>query len=112
MQKDILFIGAEERLPLYQDAYEEMNEQLSFRVVTDLHGTLQAIKDHLPNLILVDHEVLGKRSIEICQTLKKYPGTQRLPLIFIVPRAQFEDLLEVLYIPVDDYVFLDRKSAV
>ena len=71
-----------------------------------MHGALQTIKEKLPNLILVDQDILGKRSIEVCQTLKKYPGTQRLPLMFIVPRTNFSDLLEALYIPVDDYIFL------
>lgn len=104
MQKDILLIGVEDRLPLYQDAYE--GDDVEFRVSYNLHNSLESIKEKLPNLILVDHEALGNNSIEICQTLKKYPGTQRIPLIFLVSRSNIDDLLEVLFIPVNDYLFL------
>lgn len=103
MEKNMLLIGAE-HLSLYLDACKEAN--LVVRTANDLRGSFQAIQEKAPSLILVDNEVLGKRSIEICQTLKKYPGTQYIPLIFIVPRANLADLTEVLFIPINDYIFL------
>lgn len=115
MAKDILLIGSEERIPLYQEAYGKSD--LEFRVTKDLNSTMEAIKQRLPNMIFVDHGVLGRRSLEICQTLKKYPGTQYLPLLFITTRNAGDDLLEALEIPVNDYLFLpldpeDFKSRV
>ncbi len=108
MPKDILLIGSEERVALYQEAYNKSD--LEFRVAKDLNSTMEAIKERLPMLILVDYDILGRKSVEICQTLKKYPGTLHLPLIFLTPRhisnEQNTDLLEVLYIPVNDYIFL------
>ena len=104
MQKDILFVGAEDRLLLYQDACED--ESFHFQVVSNVQSTLESIKEKLPNLILVDHDALGARSIEICQTLKKYPGTQRLPIILVISHENREDLLKALFLPINDYLFL------
>lgn len=104
MNRDILLIGTEVRLPLFQESYDD--EKFEFRVASTLHKTLEAIKEKLPNLILIDHESAKNQSIEILQTLKKYPGTQRIPIIFIIPRTNLDILLEALYIPADDYIFL------
>lgn len=107
--KDILLIGSEERISLYQEAYKkggDLEFQLEFRVAKDLNSTTEAIQQKTPNMILVDHGVLGKRAIEICKTLKSYPATQHFPLLFITTRTVGEDLLEVQAIPVNDYIFL------
>ncbi len=104
MAKDILLIGSEERISLYQEAYGKGD--LEFRIAKDLNATMEAIKERLPALILVDHAILGQRSVEICQTLKKYPGTLHIPLLFITNQGLCDDLIEVLYIPVNDYIFL------
>jgi len=104
MQKNILLVGTEERLPLYQEAAE--NPEIEFRVVGNLHATLEAIKEKIPSLIMVDHEALGSLSLDIAHTLKKYPGTQRLPLIFIISQNNQEPLLDALDIPINDYLFL------
>lgn len=104
MQKNILLVGSEERLPLYQDACE--NPEIEFRVAGNLHATLGAIKEKVPSLILVDYDALGAVGVEVCHTLKKYPGTQRLPILFVVSRGNTEHLSEVLEIPINDYIFL------
>ncbi|HPY75338.1 MAG: hypothetical protein KBC30_02435 [Planctomycetes bacterium] len=106
MTKDILLIGLENRLPLYQGACEDSEYEYAFHVVGTLPETLSYLKDNTPDVILVDHEAIPDKSMEITQMLKKYPGTQRIPLIFIVNQANIEILLEALYIPVNDYLFL------
>ena len=103
MEKDVLLIGAE-HVSLYQEACKERN--IGLRVAEDIKSALNAFQEKAPQVLLVDHEALGEKSIEICQTLKKYPGTQRIPLIFIVPHSEEKALLEALFIPVNDYVFL------
>jgi response regulator RpfG family c-di-GMP phosphodiesterase len=103
MERDVLLIGAA-HLALYQGACKE--ENVNVRTANDLRSTLTAIEEKAPGLILVDHEILEKRSIEICQTLKKYPGTQYIPLLFAVPRAKLQELVEVMFIPINDYIFL------
>lgn len=103
MEKDVLLIGAE-HVALYQDACKESGANI--RTADDLKSALDVIQQSTPTLILVDNEVLGKLSIEICQTLKKYPGTAHIPLMFIVPRANVQELLDALFIPVNDYIFL------
>lgn len=103
MERDVLLVGAA-HLALYQGACKD--ENVNVRTANDLRGTLTAIEEKAPSLILVDHEILEKRSIEICQTLKKYPGTQYIPVLFAVPRTKLQELVEVLFIPVNDYIFL------
>lgn len=103
MERDILLIGTE-HIGLYQDACKELNVKI--RTANDLKGALDAIQEIKSTLILVDHEVLGKKSLEICQTLKKYPGTQAISLLFIVPGSDLETLSEMLFIPINDYIFL------
>lgn len=103
MGKNILLIGPD-HLSNYQEACEDLKAEV--RTTQDLKSTLDAIEEKTPDLLLVDHEVLQGSSIEICQTLKKYPGTQRIALMFIVPRTSLSELLEILFIPVNDYIFL------
>lgn len=110
MTKDILLVGLETRLPLYQGACEDSDYQFVFHVVSSLQETLQYLQDQTPNVIIVDHESLQEQSIEITQMLKKYPGTQRIPLMFIVDQSNTDVLLEVLDIPVNDYLFLPLNS--
>ncbi|WP_372364494.1 hypothetical protein [Candidatus Uabimicrobium sp. HlEnr_7] len=102
MEKDILIVG-EDHSQTLQDAISNANYK--YKIANDLRGCLDIIREAIPNLIIVDHEALGEQSVEICETLKKYPGTQRIPLIFIAPKNAVTSLLEVLYIPVDDYIF-------
>ncbi len=102
MEKDILLVG-QDRLELYQDICAD--PKIKFRVVSDLPSCINAVKEKFPNLTIVDYEVAGKEGIRICETLKKYPETQRLPVLFVVPKGEREALLEALYIPVDDYIF-------
>lgn len=103
MDRDVLLIGAT-NLSLYQNVCKDL--EINWRVANDLRNTLSAIEEKAPAMLLVDYEALEKRSLEVCQTLKKYPGTLYIPLIFIVPRVNVQELAEVMFIPVNDYIFL------
>ena len=102
MKKDILIVG-EDHSQTIQDAINNANYQ--YKIANDLRGCLDIIRDGIPKLIIVDNEAVGEQSVEICETLKNYPGTKRIPLIFITAKSAVTPLLEVLYIPVDDYIF-------
>jgi response regulator RpfG family c-di-GMP phosphodiesterase len=103
MDKDIILVGSQ-HLSRYENACK--GQSVNIKTTDDMKSTLTSIQEKTPNLILVDHECLGPASVEICQTLKKFPGTQRIPVLYITPRDATQHLLEVLDIPVDDYVFL------
>lgn len=108
MEKNILIVG-EEHSQIIQDIIG--SEDSHYRVTNDLRECIEMTRESTPNLILVDHEAIGNESIEICKALKKYPPTQIIPLLFIVPEDE-PALQEALYIPVEDYVFfpLDAKD--
>jgi response regulator RpfG family c-di-GMP phosphodiesterase len=103
MEKDILLIGTK-NFSLYKDACQEI--EIHWRTADDFSSCKEAFEQKKPALFIVDSESLGEKSIEISQTLKKYPGTQYISLLFLSDKEKTSELMEAMFIPVNDYMLL------
>jgi two-component system, sensor histidine kinase and response regulator len=65
---------------------------------------LKAIKNNLPDLILLDVSMPGMDGYEVCEHLKKDPETQNIPIIFLTAKVDQQDIIHGLEKGAVDYV--------
>ncbi len=65
---------------------------------------LQAVKAHLPDVVVLDVMMPGIDGWEVCRRLKENPKVSHIPVIFLSARAQDEDLQRGYALGVDEYV--------
>ena len=76
-------------------------------LVLDAHNGVDAIvkiKQHLPDLILLDVMMPDMDGIEVCQRLRADPITRSIPVIFITARTSKESKIEGLSKGAVDYI--------
>jgi DNA-binding response OmpR family regulator len=70
--------------PAILDALQIMLEEIGYDVETTTNGrTVQAMKEHLPDLLLLDIWMSGMDGRDICIYLKKHKNTRQIPIIMI-----------------------------
>lgn len=81
-------------------------EREGIRVITAFNGleALAAVKQSLPDLILLDVMMPDMDGIEVCQRLQADETTRSIPVIFITARANKESKLEGLGVGAVDYI--------
>jgi PleD family two-component response regulator len=77
-----------------------------YNIVEAMDGitALQLIKEHRPNLVLLDLMLPKLDGREVCKIVKKDPGTQDIPIVMLTAKSQTIDKVEGLKIGADDYI--------
>lgn len=73
-------------------------------VHSDADGALQAIKEHRPDLILMDLHLPGLDGMRLTALIRQQPGLQLLPIVFLSGDPDPERQFEVLDSGADDYL--------
>ncbi|MEQ1715837.1 MAG: phosphate regulon transcriptional regulator PhoB [Hyphomicrobium sp.] len=65
---------------------------------------LLSLKEHLPDLVILDWMLPGMSGIEICRQIRATSGTRALPVIMLTARGEEGDRLRGLATGADDYM--------
>jgi two-component system phosphate regulon response regulator PhoB len=81
-------------------------EQAGFRVAVALDGeeALAAVRDEVPDLVLLDWMLPLMSGIEVCRQLRRQVATANLPIIMLTARGEAGDRVRGLDAGADDYV--------
>lgn len=70
----------------------------------DGEQALLLIREHVPDVIVMDWMMPHLSGIEVCRRLKSNPETRSIPVIILSARSEDEDKVRGLEIGADDYV--------
>ena len=92
-----------------EDILELLGIQLGgagFKVIgfTDPEVFFSYLKNHTPDLVLLDLMLPGMDGIEICRTMKKSENWSHIPVIMLTARADETDKVLGLEMGADDYI--------
>lgn len=88
----ILFLDDnDENFQVLADIFKIIDSKLIF-AQSGLEA-LNLVITHRPDLILLDIAMPGMSGIEFCRTLKKNPDTKDIPVIFLTPKSEREDIV-------------------
>jgi DNA-binding response OmpR family regulator len=62
------------------------------------------VRQHLPDLIVLDLMLPGVHGLEVCRSLRGHPRTADLPIIMVTARAEESDRVTGLELGADDYL--------
>lgn len=71
---------------------------------TDGSQAVRLVREHHPDLLVLDLMLPGLDGLEICRQLRRDPATMRLPIIMLTARADELDRVVGLEVGADDYV--------
>ncbi len=77
-----------------------------FEVVTakDGYAALAAVRNHRPDLVVLDLMIPGIDGFEVCKELKRSTDTRNIPVIMLTARGEEVDRIVGLELGADDYV--------
>ncbi|MFC4626452.1 phosphate regulon transcriptional regulator PhoB [Daeguia caeni] len=81
-------------------------EAEGYQVETILHGDEAeiALRENVPDLLILDWMLPGVSGIELCRRLRQRPETERLPIIMLTARGEESERVRGLSVGADDYV--------
>lgn len=81
-------------------------EGAGYEVVTIGRGdeAVEALKEDLPDLVILDWMLPGVSGIEICRQLRARPQTRSLPIIMLTARGEEGERVRGLSTGADDYI--------
>lgn len=85
--------------------------EYSFAIATNGKETLQMVKKKLPDLILLDIMLGDIDGFEVCEQLKKDPGTAPVPIIFLTAKVGLEDKVKGFKLGAVDYITKPFEDA-
>ena len=85
--------------------------EYSFAIATSGKETLQMVKKKLPDLILLDIMLGDIDGFEVCEQLKKDPGTAPVPIIFLTAKVGVEDKVKGFKLGAVDYITKPFEDA-
>ena len=103
MSKSILIVEDDTSLlPLL--AYNLKNN--GFKVIQAKNGeeTLLALKENLPDLLLLDWMMPSPNGIEICKILRQKKETKNIPIIMLTAKSEEDNKIVGLESGADDYI--------
>jgi two-component system, OmpR family, alkaline phosphatase synthesis response regulator PhoP len=68
------------------------------------NDVLPSVRARRPDLLVLDLMLPGLHGLEVCQALRRDPGTADLPVIIVTARAEEADRIAGLDLGADDYV--------
>jgi DNA-binding response OmpR family regulator len=83
-------------------------------LVADGTGAVRAVREHKPDLVLLDLTLPGRDGRDICREMRHDPALARIPVIIMSGHGAETDRIIGLEIGADDYVtkpFSDRELA-
>lgn len=109
--KPLIFIAEDEPTNL-QILYNILKKG-NYRMAAAGNGkqALSMIPEACPDLILLDVMMPGMDGFEVCEKLKKIPGTKEIPVIFLTARIETTDVLKGFAVGAVDYVTKPFKGA-
>ncbi len=77
-----------------------------FDVVTanDGPGTLEALEEHKPDIVLLDVMMPGMDGFEVCQRIKTNPKTTHIPVVMVTALSDSSDRVRGLEAGADDFL--------
>lgn len=79
--------------------------------VTDGISALNAVRKHLPSLVVSDVLMPGMTGTELCRTIKNDPTLCHIPVILLTARVEVKQNMEGLQQGADDYITKPFNSA-
>jgi phosphate regulon transcriptional regulator PhoB len=81
-------------------------EKAGFQCVEGMDGAaaLRLIREHHPDLVILDLMLPGMDGLEICRQLRQDAATVRLPILMLTAKAEEVDRVVGLEVGADDYV--------
>lgn len=81
-------------------------EAEGYQVDTMLRGDEAeiALRESVPDLLILDWMLPGVSGIELCRRLRQRPETERLPIIMLTARGEESERVRGLSVGADDYV--------
>ncbi|MGH7319757.1 MAG: response regulator [Candidatus Rokuibacteriota bacterium] len=73
-------------------------------VGSDGAAALRLVREHRPDLLILDLMLPGLDGLEVCRHLRRDPVTARLPIIMLTAKAEEVDRVVGLEVGADDYV--------
>jgi len=85
------------KLSLNQEKYD-INEAYSTR------DAMKAVKNRIPDIVVLDLMMPGVNGYEFCQALRGNPETKNIPVLILSAKSQMDDKLHAIDVGADDYV--------
>ncbi len=103
MKANILIVEDEEALALLLRYNLEAE---GYAVATAARGDVAdlLLKEHKPDLVILDWMLPGVSGIELCRRLRTRPETKQLPIIMLTARGEESERVRGLATGADDYV--------
>jgi phosphate regulon transcriptional regulator PhoB len=81
-------------------------EKSGFQCLEGMDGTtaLRLVREHHPDLLILDLMLPGMDGLEICRILRQDAATARLPILMLTAKAEEVDRVVGLEVGADDYV--------
>lgn len=90
--------------PVNIDILLELLAMFDVRAVLDGMRALDAVKEELPDLILLDITMPGLDGFEVCRRLKADPKSKDIPVIFLTANADDESIVKGFELGGVDYI--------
>ncbi len=85
-------------------AYNLRRESFEVFTAPDGERGLDLVRQHLPELVLLDLMLPGMDGLEVCRQLKDDPQTSAIPIIMVTAKGDESDVVKGLDLGADDYV--------
>jgi phosphate regulon transcriptional regulator PhoB len=85
-------------------SYNLKKEGFSVIGAFDGESALKQVKNHRPDLIILDLMLPGMNGLDVCRNLRRNPETAGIPMIMLTARGEETDKIIGLEIGADDYV--------
>jgi two-component system phosphate regulon response regulator PhoB len=81
-------------------------EKAGFQCLAGMDGAtaLRLVREHHPDLLILDLMLPGMDGLEICRQLRQEAATARLPILMLTAKAEEVDRVVGLEVGADDYV--------
>ncbi len=103
MPKRILLVDDEPSILLSQEFLMEQ-EGYDIKTATDGEEALEAVRELLPDLILLDVMMPKRDGFEVCQTIRANPEWKAIKIILLTAKGREVDQEKGLAMGADDYV--------
>lgn len=95
---------------------EEIKSVLSEKNITviwaaDGQAGLQAVNEHMPDLIVLDLNLPIMNGHQLCRRIKRDPNTAHIPVILLTASDNSDEMIKGMESGADDYVPKDQLAA-
>ena len=103
MGRKILIVDDEPNIVI---SLEFLMKREGFEVVVAADGdaALQAMAEHVPDLVLLDILMPGKDGFEVCQQIRSNPAWQGVKIVMVTARDRDTDRAKALALGADAYL--------